>query len=61
MLLLDRPRHAHLIAECRAAGARIRLISDGDVGGAIEVHVLSASITHNGVYCLMLAYSIQEF
>jgi fructose-1,6-bisphosphatase II len=34
-VILDRPRHAALIAEVRAAGARIRLISDGDVGGAI--------------------------
>jgi fructose-1,6-bisphosphatase/sedoheptulose 1,7-bisphosphatase-like protein len=36
LLVLDRPRHAELIAEARAAGARIRLISDGDVAGAIE-------------------------
>ncbi|MES1166284.1 MAG: class II fructose-bisphosphatase [Verrucomicrobiota bacterium] len=34
-VILDRPRHAALIAEVRKAGARIRLISDGDVGGAI--------------------------
>jgi fructose-1,6-bisphosphatase II len=34
-VILDRPRHAELIAEVRKAGARIRLISDGDVGGAI--------------------------
>ena len=33
--ILDRPRHAELIAQVRAAGARIRLISDGDVAGAI--------------------------
>ena len=37
VLVLDRPRHKEIIQECRAAGARIRLISDGDVGGAIEV------------------------
>lgn len=37
MILLDRPRHADIIKEVREAGARIRLISDGDVGGAIEV------------------------
>lgn len=36
VLLLDRPRHAGLVAEIREAGARIRMISDGDVGGAIE-------------------------
>jgi fructose-1,6-bisphosphatase II len=34
-VILDRPRHAALIAEVRSAGARIRLITDGDVGGAI--------------------------
>ncbi|MCX0271191.1 class II fructose-bisphosphatase [Nocardia zapadnayensis] len=33
--ILDRPRHGDLIQEVRAAGARIRLISDGDVAGAI--------------------------
>jgi fructose-1,6-bisphosphatase II / sedoheptulose-1,7-bisphosphatase len=32
---LDRPRHKGLIAEIRAAGARVRLISDGDVSAAI--------------------------
>ena len=34
-VVLDRPRHAELIEEIRAAGARIRLISDGDIYGAI--------------------------
>jgi fructose-1,6-bisphosphatase II len=33
--ILDRPRHGQLIEDARAAGARIRLISDGDVAGAI--------------------------
>ncbi|MEV3964007.1 class II fructose-bisphosphatase [Nocardia sp. NPDC050193] len=33
--ILDRPRHGDLIQEIRDAGARIRLISDGDVAGAI--------------------------
>lgn len=33
--ILDRPRHGDLIQEVRDAGARIRLISDGDVAGAI--------------------------
>jgi fructose-1,6-bisphosphatase II len=32
---LDRPRHNKLMEEVRQAGARIRLISDGDVAGAI--------------------------
>lgn len=35
VMILDRPRHDALIAECRDAGVRIRLISDGDVAGAI--------------------------
>jgi len=33
--ILDRPRHAELIAKVREAGARIMLISDGDVSGVI--------------------------
>ncbi len=35
VVILDRPRHAKLIDEVRAAGARIKLIMDGDVAGAI--------------------------
>ena len=35
VLILDRPRHAQLISDVRAAGARIQLITDGDVAGAI--------------------------
>jgi fructose-1,6-bisphosphatase II len=34
--ILDRPRHETLIGDVRAAGARCRLISDGDVAGAIS-------------------------
>ena len=34
-VILDRPRHENLIAEVRQAGARIRLIPDGDVAGAL--------------------------
>jgi fructose-1,6-bisphosphatase II len=33
--VLDRPRHDDLVAEIRDAGARIRLIGDGDVAAAI--------------------------
>jgi fructose-1,6-bisphosphatase II len=36
-VILDRPRHEDIIRECRDAGARIRLIPDGDVAGAISV------------------------
>ncbi len=35
-VILDRPRHADLIEEVRTAGARIRLIQDGDVVGALS-------------------------
>ncbi|RAV13896.1 class II fructose-bisphosphatase [Mycolicibacterium sp. GF69] len=34
--ILDRPRHKQLIADVREAGARCRLITDGDVAGAIS-------------------------
>ena len=36
-VVLDRERHTDVIRECREAGARIRLIPDGDVAGAISV------------------------
>lgn len=35
VIIMDRPRHEELIKEVREAGARIRLITDGDVAGAI--------------------------
>jgi fructose-1,6-bisphosphatase II / sedoheptulose-1,7-bisphosphatase len=35
VLVLNRPRHADLIGQLRHAGARIRLIQDGDVAGVI--------------------------
>jgi fructose-1,6-bisphosphatase II len=35
VVILDRPRHADLIGQVRATGARIKLITDGDVAGAI--------------------------
>ncbi len=35
VVILDRPRHKDLIAEVRATGARIHLIQDGDVSGAL--------------------------
>jgi fructose-1,6-bisphosphatase II len=37
VVILDRPRHGELIDQVRSAGARIKLISDGDVAGAISV------------------------
>lgn len=42
--ILDRDRHKELIAHCREAGARIMLISDGDVAG-----VLATSQPESGV------------
>jgi len=42
--ILDRPRHAELIAKVRQAGARIMLISDGDVSG-----VISTALQESGV------------
>jgi len=35
VVVLDRPRHARLVEEIRATGARIKFISDGDVAGAV--------------------------
>lgn len=48
VIILDRPRHADLIQEVRAAGARIRLISDGDTDAAI-----ATNIGGTGVHCYM--------
>src|SRR5689334_6988497 len=35
-LVMDRPRHEQLIAKIRKAGAKVKLITDGDVAGVIE-------------------------
>ncbi len=35
VVILDRERHTQLISEVRAAGARVRLIEDGDVAAAV--------------------------
>ena len=48
VLTLDRPRHADLIKQVRAAGARVRLITDGDVAGAI-----APSLPDSGIDLLM--------
>jgi fructose-1,6-bisphosphatase II len=36
VVILDRPRHERLVQEVRAAGARIKLVGDGDVPGALN-------------------------
>lgn len=48
VIVLDRPRHKKLIAEIREAGARIRLITDGDLSAGI-----SAAVAGSGVHALM--------
>lgn len=48
VVVLDRPRHADLVAEIRDAGARIKMIPDGDVAGA-----LMATIPDTGIDVLM--------
>jgi fructose-1,6-bisphosphatase II len=44
VIILDRPRHTDLIREVRSAGARIRLISDGDVDACIATAIESTGI-----------------
>jgi fructose-1,6-bisphosphatase II len=48
VIILDRPRHTDLLKEIRDAGARIKLISDGDVAAGIQ-----ASLPNSGVDVLM--------
>ncbi len=43
-VILDRPRHEKLIEEVREAGARVRLISDGDVAAAISTGYLKSGV-----------------
>ncbi len=44
VVVLDRERHAQLIADIRAAGARIRLIGDGDLSAGIAAAVRGTGI-----------------
>jgi len=44
VVILDRPRHAELIEEIRRAGARIKLIPDGDLSAAISVAVQGTGV-----------------
>jgi fructose-1,6-bisphosphatase II len=49
VVILDRPRHEEIIRQVREAGARIRLITDGDVSAAIQ----AAMEDYTGVDVLM--------
>ena len=44
VIVLDRPRHEKLISQIRAAGARIRLIGDGDLSAGIAAAVRGAGV-----------------
>ena len=48
IVILERPRHDALIAEVREAGARIKLIGDGDLSAAI-----SCAVSGTGVHAVM--------
>jgi fructose-1,6-bisphosphatase II len=48
VVVLDRPRHQQLVADIREAGARIRLISDGDLSAGI-----AAAVSGTGVHAVM--------
>jgi fructose-1,6-bisphosphatase class II len=48
VILLDRPRHMQLVDDIRSAGARIRLISDGDLSAGI-----SAAVRRTNVHAVM--------
>ena len=48
VVILERPRHEKLIADVRATGARIKLISDGDLTAAISV-----AVSGTGVHAVM--------
>jgi fructose-1,6-bisphosphatase II len=48
VVMLDRPRHAQLLADVRAAGARVKMISDGDVAAGIQ-----AALPNSGVDVLL--------
>jgi fructose-1,6-bisphosphatase II len=48
VVILERPRHEQLIAEVRETGARIKLISDGDLTAAISV-----AVSGTGVHAVM--------
>ena len=48
VVVMDRPRHDRLVADIRQAGARIRLITDGDLSAGI-----AAAVVGSGVHAVM--------
>jgi len=48
VVILDRPRHAELLGSVRSAGARVKLIGDGDV-----IAALSAAVRNTGIHAVM--------
>lgn len=48
VIVLDRPRHEKLVSDIRKAGARIKLIGDGDLSAGI-----AAAVIGTGVHCVM--------
>ena len=48
VVMLDRPRHADLLKDIRAAGARVQMITDGDVAAGIQ-----AALPNSGIDVLM--------
>jgi fructose-1,6-bisphosphatase class II len=55
IVVLDRPRHEQLIADIRATGARIRLITDGDLAPGV-----AAALDGSGVHAVMGAGGAPE-
>ena len=55
VMVLDRPRHEKLIADIRKAGARIKLIGDGDLSAGI-----AAAVIGTGVHVVMVSGGAPE-
>jgi len=59
VVILARPRHQEIIAEVNAAGARVRTLEEGDVGGAVMAAVpgtgIDAAIGIDGLHATLIA------
>ena len=44
VMMLDRPRHKEIVAEIRAAGASLRMISDGDIAAAMAPAIAESNV-----------------